>query len=96
MTVRAIEKQDERMTQMIATLVFDVSPSEDTELTCLVCQRNLLTCDLSVVIYRNGETAIAGLHQDCVHVHMKRRDKMLARTKAEPALDSAHGLDSPK
>ena len=72
------------MTRVIATLVFDVSPSDDPELTCLVCQRNLLPCDLSVVIYRNGETAMAGLHQACVVTHMGRRDKVIERANAPP------------
>jgi hypothetical protein len=83
-------------TRMIATLVFDIAPSDDAELSCLVCQRNLLPCDLSVVIYRNGETAVAGLHEACVRTHMTRRQKALSRANAEPALDSAHGLDSAK
>jgi hypothetical protein len=68
-------------TRRIVTLMFDVSQSKDAELTCIVCQRNLLPCDLSLTIYRNGETALAGLHQECAHVHMRRRERVRERSR---------------
>jgi hypothetical protein len=62
-------------TRRIVTLVFDVTESTDAELTCILCHRNLIPCDLSAVLYRNGETAVAGLHQECAHVHSGRRER---------------------
>ena len=73
-------------TRVIVTLVFDVRPEEDAELTCLLCNRNLIPCDRTATLYRNGETAVVGLHQECVFVHTRRRENAIARAeKLTPA-----------
>jgi hypothetical protein len=77
-------------TRRIVTLVFDVTESTDAELTCILCHRNLIPCDLSAVLYRNGETAVAGLHQECAHVHSRRRQL------ANERVDKAQGVSQEK
>ena len=56
---------------------FYLEHNEDEEITCFFCKR--ARCELSFVVYGDGETRIVGAHAECAEHHEEREHKKLEK-----------------
>lgn len=72
------------------TITVPVSANEDTEITCLFCRRER-PCEYAIKLHRPGETALVGIHDECLDPFRKMNPRP-ERASAEAKADAVPGL----